>query len=98
MDYTISLTPTGNEVTTWNVPAVSCGDFVECHAEPPTCDCPRPGTCEASDTVSDADFGYWDEKWGRPTVQEFRCQEPATETAQDPYDGSSIRLCGRHAR
>lgn len=45
MNYTVSLNASGNEVTTWDVPAVSCGDFPECHAEPPTCGC---------DDISDA--------------------------------------------
>lgn len=39
MDYTISLDASGNEVTTWNYPEPMCGDFPECHAEPPTCGC-----------------------------------------------------------
>jgi hypothetical protein len=41
MDYTISLAANGNEVTTWNFPEPACGDFAECHAEPPTCACPE---------------------------------------------------------
>jgi hypothetical protein len=41
MDYTISLAANGNEVTTWDFPTPACGDFAECHAEPPTCGCPE---------------------------------------------------------
>ena len=39
MNYTISLNASGNEVTEWNYPEPTCGDFPECHAEPPTCGC-----------------------------------------------------------
>lgn len=38
MDYTISLAANGNEVTEF-YDFTSCGDFPECHAEPPTCGC-----------------------------------------------------------
>lgn len=38
MDYTISLNASGNEVTEWT-DFSSCGNFPECHAEPPTCGC-----------------------------------------------------------
>jgi len=38
--YYVETTSSGNEVTvfTWSS---SCGDFPECHAEPPTCGCAR---------------------------------------------------------
>ena len=42
MNYTISLNASGNEVTEWNYPEPTCGDFPECHAEPPTCGCSEP--------------------------------------------------------
>jgi hypothetical protein len=98
MDYTISLNASGNEVTEWHAPVSSCGDFPECHAEPPTCGCPPEGTCEAVDTVSDDAFGFWDDVWGPPDVHEFPCEDPATETVRDDYDGSPVRVCARHAR
>lgn len=39
MNYTVSLNASGNEVTTWDFPEPMCGDFPECHSEPPTCGC-----------------------------------------------------------
>lgn len=38
MDYSISLNASGNEVTTYH-DFTACGDFPECHTEPPTCGC-----------------------------------------------------------
>ena len=38
MDYTIGLNASGNEVTTFH-DFTACGDFPECHNEPPTCGC-----------------------------------------------------------
>lgn len=29
------------EYTTWDFPTPACGDWDECHTEPPTCECER---------------------------------------------------------
>ena len=94
MDYTISLAPNGNEVTTWDFPQMGHGDTAECHAEPPICGCVQ--ICEAIDSASDADFGFWDEVWGPPDVQEFPCEDPATVSVE--HEGQTYHLCDRHAR
>lgn len=39
MDYTISLNESGNEVTTWDFPEPTCGDFPECHDDTVDCGC-----------------------------------------------------------
>lgn len=38
MDYIISLNASGNEVISYYDLSM-CGDFPECHTEPPTCTC-----------------------------------------------------------
>ena len=55
--------------------------------------------CEWTHTVSDADFGYWnDEKWGEPSIQEFPCGEPAEVYVKpdSPWD-ERIALCITHS-
>lgn len=57
------------------------------------------GMCEVVHEVSDADFGYWNEAWGNPSVQEFPCGEPAEFRVQadGPFGGYDVILCAEHA-
>jgi hypothetical protein len=48
MTYTIR-SENGTEITEWDLFTPACGDFPECHTEPPTCPCPR--MCGRSITV-----------------------------------------------
>lgn len=57
-----------------------------------------PVICEAVDSVSDADFGYWNSAWGDPPVHEFPCTNLAVMSVIDPYDGEPILLCATHGR
>lgn len=52
MDYTVSTDASGNEVTEFETHD-SCGQFVECHAEPPTCGCGLPLDCDFPEDVDE---------------------------------------------
>ena len=39
--FQIELNESGNEVTVWDFPAATCGDFAECHDEDNPCECPK---------------------------------------------------------
>lgn len=37
--FHIEILPNGNTVTVWDFPEPMCGDYPECHTEPPSCNC-----------------------------------------------------------
>lgn len=57
--------------------------------------------CDHIDSVSDADFGYWNsEQWGDPPIQEFECEERADFILEiEGYEGTEeVALCAKHAK
>lgn len=56
-------------------------------------------TCRWEYEISDADFGYWDDAWGEPSVHTFTCDEPATVilTVICPHGADEVPLCSEHS-
>lgn len=54
--------------------------------------------CHWEETVSDADFGYWNSAWGEPGVQTFTCDEPAVVvfTFAHEHGADLVGLCTLH--